>query len=62
MLVINKILFNLVVVSLKLKFAKRSTCIIVALHKSRARFIEYLVTFCIILDYELVRLILLVLR
>jgi hypothetical protein len=62
MLVINKIPFNLVVVSLRLEFAEGSTCIVVALHGSRARSIEHLVTFCIILDCELVRLALLVLR
>jgi hypothetical protein len=62
MLVINKIPFNLVVVSLRLKFAKRSTCIIVAPYRFRARSIEHLVTFCIILDCELVKLALLVLR
>jgi hypothetical protein len=61
-LVINKILFNLVVVSPKLKFAKESTCIVVAPYGSRARSIEHLVTFCIILDCELVKLALLVLR
>jgi hypothetical protein len=61
-LIINKIPFNLVVVSLKLEFVKRSTCIVVAPHRSRARSIEHLVTFCIILDCELVRLVLLVLR
>jgi hypothetical protein len=62
MLVINKIPFNLVVVSPRLEFAKKSICIIVALHKSRARSIEHLVTFYIILNYKLVKLALLVLR
>jgi hypothetical protein len=62
MLVINKIPFNLVVVSLRLKFAEESTCIVVAPHRSRARSIKHLVTFCIILDYKLVKLALLVLR
>jgi hypothetical protein len=62
MLVINKIPFNLIVVSPRLEFAKENTYIIVALHRSKARFIEHLVTFCIILDYELVRLALLMLR
>jgi hypothetical protein len=61
-LVINKILFNLVVVFLRLEFAKESTYIVITPHRSRARFIEYLVTFCIILNCELVRLALLVLR
>jgi hypothetical protein len=62
MLVINKIPFNFVVVSLRLEFAKGSICIIVVLHGFKARFIEHLVIFCIILDCELVRLALLVLR
>jgi hypothetical protein len=62
MLVINKIPFNLVVVFLRLKFAKKNTYIVVALHKSRARSIKHLITFCIILNYKLVRLALLVLR
>jgi hypothetical protein len=62
MLVINKIPFNLVIVFLRLKFAKESTCIIVVSHGSRARFIKHLITFCIILDYKLVKLALLVLR
>jgi hypothetical protein len=61
-LVINKIPFNLVVVFLRLKFAKKSTYIIVAPHRSRARFIKHLVTFCIIFDYKLVKLVLLMLR
>jgi hypothetical protein len=51
MLIINKILFNLVVVSLRLKFAERSTCVVAALHGSGARFIKHLVTFCIILNF-----------
>jgi hypothetical protein len=62
MLVINKIPFNLVVVSLRLKFVKESTYIIVAPHKSRARSIKHLVIFCIIFDCELVKLALLMLR
>jgi hypothetical protein len=61
-LVINKIPFNLVVVSSRLEFAKKSTCIVVALHGSRARSIEHLVTFYIILNCKLVKLVLLVLR
>jgi hypothetical protein len=61
-LVINKIPFNLVVVFLRLKFVKESICIVVAPHESRARSIKHLVTFCIILNCELVRLALLVLR
>jgi hypothetical protein len=51
MLIINKIPFNLVVVFLRLKFAKESTYVVVALHRSRARFIKHLVTFCIILNF-----------
>jgi hypothetical protein len=51
MLVINRIPFNLVIVSLRLEFAKRSTCVVAAPHGSRARFIKHLVTFCIILDF-----------
>jgi hypothetical protein len=51
MFIINKIPFNLVVVSLKLKFAKESTCVIAAPHESGARFIKHLITFCIILDF-----------
>jgi hypothetical protein len=62
MLVINKIPFNLIIVFLRLKFAKKSTYIIIALHRSKARFIKHFVTFYIILNYKLVRLVLLVLR
>jgi hypothetical protein len=51
MLVINKILFNLVIVFLRLKFVKRSICVVAALHGSKARFIKYFVTFCIILNF-----------
>jgi hypothetical protein len=51
MLVINRIPFNLVVVSLRLKFAERSTYVVAAPHGSGARFIEHLVTFYIILDF-----------
>jgi hypothetical protein len=61
-LVINKIPFNLVVVSLRLEFAEESTYIVVVLHRSKARSIKHLVTFCIILDCELVKLALFVLR
>jgi hypothetical protein len=61
-LIINKIPFNLVVISLRLKFAKKNICIIVALHKSKARFIKHFVIFCIILNYKLVKLTLLVLK
>jgi hypothetical protein len=50
-LVINKIPFNLVVVSLRLKFAEGSTCVVAAPHRSGARFIKYLVIFCIIFDF-----------
>jgi hypothetical protein len=60
--VINKIPFNLVVVSLRLEFAKKNTYIVVALYRFRARFIKYLVTFCIILNCKLVKLALLVLK
>jgi hypothetical protein len=51
MLVINKIPFNLVIISLRLEFAKESTCVVAAPHRSKARFIKHLVTFCIILDF-----------
>jgi hypothetical protein len=61
-LIINKIPFNLIIVFLRLEFAKRSICIIIALYRSKARFIKYFVTFYIILNYKLVRLVLLVLR
>jgi hypothetical protein len=55
MLVINRIPFNLVVVSPRLEFAKESTCVVAAPHGSGARSIKHLVTFCIILDFWISR-------
>jgi hypothetical protein len=51
MLVINKISFNLVIVFLRLEFAEESTCVVTALHKSKARFIKHLIIFYIILNF-----------
>jgi hypothetical protein len=51
MLIINRILFNLVVVSSRLEFAKESICVVAAPHRSGARSIKHFVTFCIILDF-----------